>query len=58
MMNRNKLVTQTLGNITFSGVLILLCHERGELNRVQQLNRYTDIEGQQLHIAGCSFPDD
>nr|DAL71123.1 MAG TPA: hypothetical protein [Caudoviricetes sp.]DAQ34779.1 MAG TPA: hypothetical protein [Caudoviricetes sp.] len=29
-MNRNKLVTQTLGNIAFSGVLIILCNERGE----------------------------
>lgn len=30
---RNKLVTQTLGNIRFSGVLIILCNERGELNQ-------------------------
>nr|DAR59279.1 MAG TPA: hypothetical protein [Caudoviricetes sp.] len=37
MNKRNKLVTHTLGNIVFSGVLILLCNERGELNRVQFL---------------------
>jgi hypothetical protein len=34
---RNKLITITLENAVFSGVLILLCNERGELNSVQFL---------------------
>lgn len=55
---RNKLVTHTLGNIVFSGVLILLCNERGELNRVQFLNKHTDIEGFQLYTGRCKVKDD
>nr|DAE05041.1 MAG TPA: hypothetical protein [Siphoviridae sp. ctvbt38]DAH32687.1 MAG TPA: hypothetical protein [Caudoviricetes sp.] len=42
----------------FSGVLILLCNERGELNRVQFLNKHTDIEGFQLYTGRCKVKDD
>ena len=55
---RNKLVTTTLENAVFSGVLILLCNERGELNRVQFLNKHTDIEGFQLYTGRCKVKDD
>lgn len=50
--------TEQVGNIVFSGVLILLCNERGELNRVQFLNKHTDIEGFQLYTGRCKVKDD